>query len=183
MKKGGADIKVHPDDPKTIGEYGVEDAKLSSLNFMRNVPEFAKNLQKKVWSLCKAPSQFAYIISDNPITRHNMFERAGRGNLGIGNEGIEVYMPISPEYTIQALCPALSELVACTPQLSDKYQNALISGSPVAHLPENVEFSNSLQVISAERFIYARSKEHLRMPIDMLKTNPELREGSRAVAH
>ncbi|WP_446008973.1 DUF4238 domain-containing protein [Candidatus Electrothrix sp.] len=183
IDKWGADIKVHPNDPKTIGEYGVEDAKLSSLKFMKNVPKFAKILQEKVWSLCKAPSQSAYIISDNPITRHNMFERAGRGNLGIRNEGIEIYMPISPEYTIRALCPALSELVSRTPQLSNEYQNVLINGSPVAQLPENVEFSNSLQVISAERFIYARSKEHLKMPIDMLKTNPELREGPRAVAH
>lgn len=181
VDKLGGKTKVYPDD-KALGEYGIDDDKFSSLFFLRSVPELAKILQEKVWSLCKAPSNLAYIISDNPVVRHNMLERPSRGNLGLRNQGIEIYMPISPEYTIQALCPVLSELVICRLQLSDEYQNALISGSPVAQLPENVEFSNSLQVISAERFIYARSKEHLIMPIDMLKTNPEFKKGPRFVA-
>lgn len=183
VDKFGAETKVHPDDHKTLGEYGVDDDRFSSLRSLRSVPELAKILQDKVWYLYKAPSSSAYIISDNPVVRHNMIERQGRGNLGLRNQGIEIYMPISPEYTIQALCPVLSELVICTPQLSDEYQNALISGSPIVRLPENVEFSNSLQVRFAERFIYARSKEHLIMPIDMLKTNPELKKGPRMEVH
>jgi hypothetical protein len=44
--------------------------------------------------------------------------------------------------------------------------------------PENVDFINSLQVIWAERFVYARNREHLEMPLDMLKTNPELCDGT-----
>lgn len=182
-QKFGAEIKLHPDDSKTFGEYGVDDDKFASLFSLQDAPKFAKLLQEKIWSLCKSPSSSAYIISDNPVARHNMFEILGRGNLGLRSQGIEIYMPISPEYTIRALCPVLSELVIFTPQLSDEYQNALISGSPVAQLPENVEFSNSLQVIFAERFIYARSKEHLIMPIDMLKTNPELKKGPRMEVH
>ncbi len=167
-----AEIKKYPDDHKILGEHGVDGDKLASLLFINDIPKLAELLQEKVWYLHKAPNSSDYIISDNPVARHNMIKRKGRGNLGLRNEGIEIYMPISPEYTIQALCPSLSE-----------YQNALIGGSPLALLPENVEFLNSLQVIWAERFIYARSKEHLIMPIDMLKTNPELREGPRTVVH
>lgn len=182
VDKFGAGIKVHPDDPKTLGEYGVDDDKFASLRFLKNVPELAKMLQDKDWFLCKAPSNSDYIISDNPVTKHNMIERPGRGNLGLRNQGIEIYMPISPEYTIQALCPTLSKVVICKSQLSDEYHNAFQRGSSIAESSENIEFLNLLQVIWAERFIYARSKEHLIMPINMLKTNPEFKKGPRFVA-
>ena len=177
IAKWGDDIKVYPDDPKTIGEYGPKDAKLSSLRILSEIPDFAKLLQDKVWSLCETPDHESYIISDNPVTKHNMVKRSGRGNLGLRNEGIEIYLPISPQYTLQALCPKLSLTAVLTPQLSKKYKNALEKGTSILQQTENVEFLNSLQVIWAERFIYAKAKKHLEMPRDMLLTNPELKKG------
>lgn len=177
ISKWGADIKAHPDDPRTIGEYGPEDAKFSSLQMLSDTPSFAKILEGKIWSLLEAPSQEHFIISDNPITKHNMIERKGRGNLGLRNEGIEIYLPISTKYTLLALCPKMSLAVTLTPQLSESYNKALDSGAPILQQKENVDFLNSQQVIWAERFIYAKSKTHLEMPRDMLRTNPELKEG------
>lgn len=177
IHKWGANIKAHPDDPKTIGEYGPVDAKFSSLRAMGYIPEIAKLLQGKVWSLCEAPIGEPFIISDNPVTKHNMVERKGRGNLGINNEGIEIYLPISPEFTLQALCPKMSLAATLTPQISEKYKKALNEGISIPQKTENVEFLNSQQVIWAERFVYAKSKKHLEMPRDMLRTNPELKEG------
>jgi hypothetical protein len=62
--------------------------------------------------------------------------------------------------------------------LSLSYSQALQNGTPILLKPENAEFANSLQVIWPERFVYAREKEHLELPIDMLRTNPELKQGA-----
>lgn len=177
ISKWGPDIRAHPEDPKTMGEYGPQDAKASSLRIISEVPKFAEMLQDKVWCLCAAPPAVPYIISDNPVARHNMIERPQRGNLGLRNEGIEVYMPLSPSLTIHATCPKLALAALMTPQLSTQYARALSEGTPMTHAPENAEFSNSLQVIWAERFVYAKDRESLEMPLDMLRTNPELKEG------
>ena len=64
-----------------------------------------------------------------------------------------------------------------TPEISEVFSDAMADIRPMQMLKENVEFNNSLQVISAERFVYARHRDHLEMPLDMLKTNPELRNG------
>ena len=149
----GKNIRVHPDDPKTLGEYGPEDAKSNSLQILSDVPEFAKLLQEKVWFLCNAPSSMPFIISDNPVVRHNMVDRGLRGNLGLRNEGIEVYMPLSPKSAIHAICPKLANAALLTPELAPRYSQALQNGTPILHATENAEFANSLQVIWAERFV------------------------------
>lgn len=177
IKKWGENVRAHPDDPKTIGEYGPEDAKASSLKIFTIVPEFAKLLQAKAWSLCEAPPTMPYIISDNPVVRHNMIDRGLRGNLGLRNEGIELYMPLSQKLAIHAICPKLATAALLTPELAAHYSRALREGTPMLLKPQNAEFVNSLQVIWAERFVWAKEREHLEMPIDMLRTNPELKDG------
>ena len=177
IHKWGEDIKAHPNDLKTIGEYGPEDAKVSSMRIINDVPEFAKLLQEKVWSLCEAPTNVPYVISDNPVARHNMIDRWPRGNLGLRNDGIEVYMPLSPKFAIHAVCPKLATAALLTSELAAKYSHALEDRTPMLHAPENAEFVNSLQVIWAERFVYARERTNLDLPIDMLRTNQELKDG------
>ncbi len=177
IHKWGAGLRVRQDDPKTIGEYGPEDAKLSSLQILRDVPKFAKLLQGKVWCLCRAPRTMPYIISDNPVTRHNMLDRWPRGNLGLLNKGIEVYMPLSSKYMIHAICPELATDALSTPELAAQFERAIESGTPIDYEPKHVEFVNSLQVIWAERFVFSRNRQGLEMPLDMLRTNPELKDG------
>jgi len=177
IKAWGKDIKAHPDDPKTIGEYGPEDAKASSLQLLKDVPAFAKLLQEKVWFLCEASPSMPYIVSDNPVVRHNMIDPGPRGNLGLKNDGIEVYMPLSPKFAIHATCKKLAAAVLVTPELSSTFTRALVENKPIQYKPENIEFANSLQVIWAERFIFAKEQWHLDMPLDMLHTNPELKGG------
>jgi hypothetical protein len=159
-------------DPRFIGEYGPQDSKISSIQMLREVPRFAKILQEKVWCLCKAPVDSPFIISDNPVTRHNMLDRWPRGNLGLENRGIEAYMPLSPRLSLQIMCPSIAGAVLLTPELTEVYGRALRDEEPVKMRPENVEFTNSLQVIWAERFVYAGDRDHLKMPLDMLRTNP-----------
>lgn len=106
-----------------------------------------------------------------------MLDRWPRGNLGLENRGIEVYMPLSPRLSLQIMCPLIANVVLMMPELTEAYARALRDEEPVNMRPENVEFTNSLQVIWAERFVYAGDRDHLKMPLDMLRTNPELRVG------
>ena len=176
IHKWGPDVYVG-DSKKPVGQFGPQDAKLSSLACIQDVPELAKILLSKVWLLNNAPKSCSFIIGDNPVTRYNMINRWPRGNLGLANNGIEIYMPLSPEFSLHIICPMLADAISRTPELSTAYSEAISQGTPVAIRPENVEFANSLQVIWAERFVFGLDRAHLDLPLDMLRTNPELIDG------
>jgi len=177
INKWGADIRLEG-DIRTIGEYSLKDAKRSSLEFLqKDVPEFARLLQDKVWFLVESPSSTPFIISDNPVTRHNLVDRWPRGNLGLKNEGIEIYFPLSTRFSIHMACPKIAEILCMSSIPQRDYLSALETGQAIGILPENVVFTNSLQVIWAERFVFGKSKEDLDLAVDMLRTNPELKDG------
>lgn len=165
-------------DSKPIADYGHEDSKVSSIRLIRDVPNLAKLLQEKVWILCQAPDTAPFVIADNPVSKHNMIDRGPRGNLGLKNDGIELYMPLSPRLSLHVMCPKIATAALRTPELAERYSGAMTDKGTVHLRPENVDFVNSLQVVWAERFVYARHREHLEMPLDMLQTNPELRHGT-----
>lgn len=176
IQKWGPSVRAG-DDLRTLGEYGPEDSKLSSLLLLRNVPEFANLLQTKVWTLTEAPKECPFIIGDNPVSRYNMIDRWPHGNLGLNNIGIVLHMPLSPRYSIQITCPSLAEDFLRADTGAKSYAYAINTGFPVQLQPENVEFANSQQVIWAERFVFGREKIDLSLPVDMLRTNPELMGG------
>ena len=55
---------------------------------------------------------------------------------------------------------------------------AIQTGKPLRSVPENVEHFNSLQVVSAERFLFS-SNGDFALVEDMIRTSPELRYGRR----
>lgn len=162
---------------KPVGEYTSEDIKRSSLACIRNLPDMAKQLQAKVWVLSRAPSKCSFVIGDNPVTRHNRMDHGPRGSLGLNSHGIEMYMPLSPELSLHILCPRLAESVCRHPVFGSAYRQAVAVGSPVLLLPQQVEFLNSLQASWSERFVFGQNRADLDMPLDMLRTNPELIDG------
>lgn len=174
--KFGELMRGHP-DAKTFAEFGSEDAKFCALRLMSEVPKFAKLLQKKVWVVTEAPPSKPYIISDNPVSLCNLINRSGWGNLGLANYGIELYMPVSTRLCLHAICPELAAHIPFTPELSDLYKRALNDGKPIPHTPENAEFVNYLLVSWSERFIYAKKRDHLDLALEMIKTNPDLKNG------
>jgi hypothetical protein len=176
IHKMGPDICFEGDD-RPIGDYGPEDAKRSSLLYIQDVPELSKILLTKVWTLSEAPKGCNFIIGDNPVTRHNLIDRGPRGNLGLNNKGIELYMPLSTRLSLHLICPALAESACQTPDIAEDYIKAIEGGNPIILKPENVEFTNSLQVIWAERFVFGRERADMEMPLDMLRTNSELMSG------
>ena len=177
INKWGSDVQFEG-DMRSVGEHGVEDSKFSSLMLLKqDVPKFAKILQSKAWFLDKAPHTSSFIISDQPVALYNGIKRPHRGNLGLNNIGIEIYMPLSAQYCLHLICPLLTQFSISTQPNGNKYREGINHGSPVHILPENVTFANSCQVIWAERWVFAQNRNDLDMPLDMLRTSPELMEG------
>jgi hypothetical protein len=160
-------------DKRTVGEYSPEDTKFSSIVFLREVPKYAKILQEKAWFLWRAPIGSAYILSDNPVVRHNHIDYRPRGNLGLTQEGIEVYFPISPHLVLSFVCPKTAAMLKTTPDGAAKIELQR-KGRAILSRSESVEFVNSLQVIESERFLYASREADFQIAREMIKGHPEL---------
>lgn len=174
IKKWGPDVRAGQDS-RPISAYGPADAKYSSLTSLRDVPDFAKLLQSKIWFLLKAPLGTAFILSDNPVIRHNHIDYWPRGSLGLNQKGIEVNFPITPRLCLQFLCPEIANQLRFS-RVGQIYIQAQNAGYPVMLEPENVEFINSKEVLFSERFIFARSEQDFALAKDMLRENPRLAE-------
>ena len=140
---------------------------------LRDVPEFAKLLQKKIWFLLKAPLGTDFILSDNPVIRHNHINYWPRGSLGLAQKGIEVNFPITPRLCLQFICPEIANQLRFT-SLGQIYLQAQNAGCPVMLEPDNVTFINSKEVLFSERFLFARSEQDFALAKDMLRENPRL---------
>lgn len=164
-----------------------------------NAPnDYGPALIDKDWLLLQTDSKHPYLIGDHPLTMHNMVERAGRGNLGITVKGIELYFPLSPDLALAIWCPSHQQMlidgiqrfdrlseVTNSAKISANAKNealeiieAIQTGKPLRSKPENVEFFNSLQVSTAERFVFS-SNDDFSIVKEIIRTNPELRHGQR----
>lgn len=169
---------AYEDEPSPIAAYIAENTKLSAIALLREgTPEMAEILREKIWIICEATSKTSFILGDNPVCKDNLIRRPGRGNLGLKNEGIQLYLPISPRLLIHVICSKFGRMALHTPGMPTDYTKAIRNEGAMLHEPENVEYANSLQVIQAERYIFARHADDLSIALDMLKTNPELRDG------
>lgn len=172
IKKWGPDVRAEQ-DARPVSAYGPADAKYSSLTSLRDVPEFAKLLQKKIWFLLKAPLGTAFILSDDPVIRHNHLDYGPRGSLGLNQKGIEVNFPITPRLCLQFICPEIANQLRFT-RLGQIYIQAQNAGYPVTLEPDNVTFINSHEVLFSERFLFARSERDFALAKDMLRESPHL---------
>jgi hypothetical protein len=117
------------------------------------------------------------------------------GNLGLAVRGIEVYLPLSANFTLGFLCSSIAEKVldghskaTTLRQYTDVeipaaerigyLADAIRYGHAVPSLPQNVDFGNSLQVASAERFVFSATPD-FQIAEAMLEDNPDLARGPR----
>ena len=80
------------------------------INFMREgMGQFAETFADKHFLLMEPPAGRSFWLADNPVCLHNS-EPADDffGNIGLGVRGIEVYLPLSHDLMIAALCPSLA---------------------------------------------------------------------------
>lgn len=55
----------------------------------------------------RAPRSRAFYIGDNPVVLHNSEDHRPYGNLGLAVRGIEIYMPLSSDLVLCAMCPTI----------------------------------------------------------------------------
>ncbi len=181
-----------------VGEGKNAERALMAKNICNAPSDYGAALIDKDWLLFKTDNKHQYLIGDHPLTMHNMVEREGRGNLGVAVEGIELYFPLSPTLALAIWCPSHRETLKNSLQSIDRLVGAsntkrdwvkaksdvlaileaLQTGEPLQSNPENIEFFNSLQVSTAERFVFS-SNDDFSIAKEMIRANPELRYGRR----
>jgi hypothetical protein len=129
-------------------------------------------------------------ISDNPVVLNNTINPGDgiRGTLGVGVQGIEIYLPISTELTLAYMCPSIAMMYQALDSDAARvgfihaharpYLTALATGRGVMLSKENVQFQNSLQVGNAERFIYSAA-DNFDDARELLRDNPRMQSGPR----
>jgi hypothetical protein len=198
LRANGAAKDFFKPDP-AVGEGENAERAMIARDILNAPINYAPALIDKDWLLLQTDSKYPYLIGDHPLTLHNMVVQEGRGNLGVGVEGIEIYFPLSPDLALAIWCPshrqflvdAIQRFEGLTEISSSSMKNfssakdnalkiveAIQTGKPLWSEPENVEFFNSLQIATAERFVFS-SNDNFSLVKDMVRTNPELRHGRR----
>jgi hypothetical protein len=157
--------------------------------------EVAPYVDQKTWVLCKNTTSQPYFTSDNPVAFQNTQDLAQRTH-GLAVEGIEIYLPLSRRLMLSMVCRSYEEMVRDIEQKTLLLQmigglpaalrenarsageiaEAMKTGRALQQTPENVTNQNSLQVRSANRYVYSGT-DQFELVRDMLRENPALREG------
>ena len=161
--------------------------------------EYAVFIAEKDWILFESDDNIPYMIWDHPLTMCNSIERLGRGNLGLKVEGIQLYFPLSPNLALCLMCPSyykrflnsieeIANLSEINPKIPKQIINSwksiiemvecIQTGKPFKSTPEVVEAFNSLQISTAERFIFS-SINDFSLAQDMIQKDKALRYGRR----
>jgi hypothetical protein len=153
-------------------------------------PTILEKLLEKSLLLYRTDGSFPFWISDNPVVLNNTINPGDgiRGTLGVGVQGIEIYLPISTELGLAYLCPSIGAMYGALDQEASRfgfihayarpYLTALTTGRGMILSKDNIRFQNSLQVGNAERFVYA-STDDFDDAKQLLHDNPRMRAGPR----
>ncbi len=83
--------------------------KLFHLKFVKeNIGKVAEIIAQKDMMLARAVANRCFYIGDNPVSRYNMQDHGRYGNLGISQKGVEIYLPLSSDLMLCALCPSIA---------------------------------------------------------------------------
>ncbi|MEX1222677.1 MAG: DUF4238 domain-containing protein [Idiomarina sp.] len=197
--KGWLQEKLVSEEQHAFGNIGDPDeAKLAHIQQIGEYKVFSEQFFEKPWILFRTTSKKPFWLSDNPIVLQNIRETKGRGNLGLGVDGIEIYFPISKSLCLSMMCPSnlsmIRELMAVkekNPEFALKINrdwNVIVtldqgfrSGEAVLTPQETVTNINSLQVINSSRFIFS-SENQFSLAEEMLSDTPEYRDGPQIVS-
>ncbi|MCH8043291.1 MAG: DUF4238 domain-containing protein [Planctomycetes bacterium] len=187
---------IDPGD--VVPEMNDDDIKRQCLSHIQMAKEFSQHYFDKLWILQRAPDNSPFYTSDNPIALHNLIKSPGRGNLGIISPGVEIYLPISKQFSIcffcksmfhamrQELCNAevIRKRFGCCPDLApfEKIIKLMESGDPDLLLPDNVIHQNSLQVLQSSRFVFS-SNDNFDLVRLMLARDAKLKNPPEMTVH
>jgi hypothetical protein len=171
------------------------------LKMIHRAPEMlGPYFAEKDWVLLSTDRSSHFLIGDHPITMHNSRGREPRGSLGVAVPGVELYCPLSSKLALAMHCPSSkSELIAAVESQAGisweraaedasldarpwgpavAFLRAVRAGIPLSSEPTNVTFFNSLQVASAERFLFSSQKDFA-LALEMIQHDQEYRCGIR----
>jgi hypothetical protein len=198
LRSEGMDERFFKPEPELEDPQNAENA--HRIRLISQAPMLlGPALADKDWLLLKTDSTNPFFLGDHPVTLHNDIDRGLRGNLGIGVEGIQIYFPLSPRFALALFCR--SHLAGIKKRIRDIDEAAKRNGQSASHrdkafapatelidsvatgkgqlsLPANVQFFNSLQISSAEQFVYS-SVNAFSLVSEMLAKDEELRRGRR----
>jgi hypothetical protein len=182
------EMGAEPNSVKNFREFTDSENREQTNDTIRGLSfDLLPYILNKDWMLFSAGSGSEFWIGDHPVVlANNMNPGDGlRGTLGFGVPGIEVYLPISSELMLGCLCPSIRAMFAASqagrspavPQ-AEEFLRAVDSSTALQLNSENVKYLNSLQVVSAERFVYS---EHpaFDMAREMVSKDERLRVGRR----
>ena len=198
MRQQIRDLGGDPDDFEELRELSSEEAKLESIQMIRNLPGgLAPHLLRRNWALHS--TRQALFLSDNPVVLHHDQPDDLGGGVGFAVPGVQVFFPISSTRCLAIYCPSLfggfggeppllpredprvQELLGDKPRfnkLVDDLFPPMNGGKSLEVGDEVVSFLNSLQVSRAERYLISQTDD-FSLAEKMLRSNPELRVGPR----
>jgi hypothetical protein len=182
-------------DPLVGGGDNAERAAMAR-RILDAPASFGPAFLDKDWVLFETATSSPYLIGDHPLVMHNERKSDLRGTLGLAVEGIEIYFPISPQFTLGMLCPTigdrLSQELACANasatgtsaclsanlEPAARLLDSISTGSPFHAGSEGSPFFNALQIGNAERYVFS-SDGNFDLLKQMLGANPDLKRGRR----
>ena len=195
FEQNGDQIEPGSQAEELLRDISESNSKEQTARIVFSAPSiYADHFLGKDWVLAATSRQHPFLLSDNPLTRQNMIDRALRGNLGLTTPGIEIYLPLSPTRALAMWCPTLTDLVhrgarslvgvrraddGADPEGIVAMSDSLLSGKPVQYSVANVENFNSLQIAWSERYIFSTSND-FNLAQTMLAEYPNLRQGPRS---
>lgn len=185
--KRGWDLDKIQNYKKIETEQELKEISLSNIKIARSL---TPHILDKVWALFESKEEF--IISDNPIGFQNTVNRDPlRGTIGVAVRGIEIYLPISPKYTIGLICrDTFTEMLD---YFSNHYKeldrigsfelrnfvNSIRRKIPIRCKEANIENLNSIQVYSSERFLFSKN-DNFDLASEMIQKNIKIKHGPRS---
>jgi Protein of unknown function (DUF4238) len=185
-------------DIERLTRMEEDESKIISMKMLERIPdEFVPFFYHKTWIVLKTTSDNPFFISDNPVTLQNRKDSGLYGNLGLGVEGVEIYMPLSKQLSLGILCPSheekvnkvhqqFSDLRQRRPEIIAKlgeratwlndFNTGIKSGAAIRIPPEVALNLNSLQVYFSSRFVYC-ARDKFDLVREMIRDNPLVKAG------
>lgn len=171
------------------------DRELQKLAILKDLPEtinqFAKPLAEKLYVLQKTRGESRFLIGDDPIALDNNIlpRENGWGNLGIANQGIEIYLPLTPKLALSLMCPSVLTLMEKAKASrshfasfeAERFIHALESGTSFLLSYQNVRRLNSIQIAKATRFVMS-DIDDFSLAKEMIADRPEFASTPRYVS-
>lgn len=176
-----------PDEFAEYEEFDDESRKRAAVSNLTIARDLVPHFLDKAFLLFKAPEDRPLYLSDHPVVLRSTLPRPGFAGLGVGVEGVEIYLPISKRLILLFLCRRLASRLTSTtwiPRLLNRFAGTLYPLHGVALTVEairsgrfvelgeaDVDYLNFLQVRWATRFVFS-STNNFKVAEELLAANP-----------